>query len=294
VPQPLYLRIAEDLEEQIRSGSLSEGSQLPTETELKEQYGASRNTVRDAVQRLTGKGLIETRPGKGTFVTKRPDPFVTVLTGAPESAESGDGGAIYLSKVRAEHRRPLETMPKVELQYAPEEVARRLRVGPGTQFVSRYQERYIDDLPWSLQTTWYPMKFVERGATRLLDSKDITEGAVKYLGEAIGLNQVGWRDWITARSPDSNEQKFFGIAHDAAVFEIFRTGFDQYRKPMRVTVTVFPTDRNQFIVNVGDVPGPQYDENDENELSLENDNALGGASRIRLGSLRKAAIIAGT
>jgi hypothetical protein len=32
---------------------------------------------------------------------------------------------------------------------------------------------------------------------------------------------------------------------------------------MRVTVTVFPTDRNQFIVDVGDVPEPQYGEDSE-------------------------------
>jgi len=43
------------------------------------------------------------------------------------------------------------------------------------------------------------------------------------------------------------------------MFEIFRTAFDQDKVPMRVTVTVFPTDRNQFIVNVGDdLPDPQY------------------------------------
>jgi hypothetical protein len=30
-----------------------------------------------------------------------------------------------------------------------------------------------------------------------------------------------------------------------------------------VTVTVFPTDRNQFIVNVGDVPDPRYEEDPE-------------------------------
>ena len=61
--------------------------------------------------------------------------------------------------------------------------------------------------------------------------------------------------------PDDTEQRFFGIPHDLTVFEIFRTAFDQNRIPMRVTVTIFPTDRNQFIVNVGtDVPDPQYDE----------------------------------
>ena len=264
MPQALYLRIAEDLEDQIKSGSLAEGSQLPTEAELKEQYGASRNTVRDAIQRLTGKGLIETRPGKGTFVTSRRDPFVTVLTSNPRVGVGAGEGATYLSAVSAEDRQAFMTTPKVELQHAPEEVARRLRVGPGTQVVSRYQERYIDDEPWSLQTTWYPMEFVTQGAARLLMTEAIPQGAVQYLGESIGLTQVGYRDWITCRSPDDNEQKFFGIAHDAAVFEIFRTGFDQRKKPMRVTVTVLPTDRNQFIVNVGDVPGPRYDREPEN------------------------------
>jgi GntR family transcriptional regulator len=41
-----------------------------------------------------------------------------------------------------------------------------------------------------------------------------------------------------------------------AVFENFRTAFDQTGSPMRVTVTVFPTDRNQFVVEIGDVPQP--------------------------------------
>jgi hypothetical protein len=42
---------------------------------------------------------------------------------------------------------------------------------------------------------------------------------------------------------------------------IFRTAFDQNKSPMRLTVTVFPADRNQFIANTGDdLPDPQYDE----------------------------------
>lgn len=260
VTQPLYQQIAEDLEEKIKSGVLAEGSQLPTEKDLLKTYGASRNTVRDAIDRLVGKGLIETKAGKGTFVTTKPDPFVTELTRGSEAKVGVGEGATYLSEVEAEHRQPFQTEPKVELQRAPEEVARRLRVGPGTQVVSRYQERYIDDLPWSLQTTWYPREFVSQGASRLLDDEDIPQGAVQYLREAIGLTQAGYRDWITARSPDENERKFFSIGHNAAVFVIYRTGFDQHMKPMRVTVTVFPTDRNQFIVNVGKVPAPRYHE----------------------------------
>jgi GntR family transcriptional regulator len=104
------------------------------------------------------------------------------------------------------------------------------------------------------------MEFITRGATRLLMAEDIPEGAVRYLADTIGLKQIGYRDWVTARAPDDTEQKYFKLAHDGTVFEIFRTAFDQNKRPMRVTVTIFPTDRNQFIVNVGDgLPDPQYE-----------------------------------
>ena len=259
--QPMYQQIAEDLRKQIESGTLARGSQLPTELELREQYDASRNTVRDAIKRLIAQGLVETRPGQGTFVTRRIDPFVTVLTTDPRTGFGGGDGATFLSQVSAEHRTPFATTPKVEVQTPPEVITKRLRVAPDAQVVSRHQERYIDDIPWSLQTSFYPMEFITKGATRLLMAEDIPEGAVQYLTQTIGVRQVGYRDWITARLPDDNEQRFFGIPHDLTVFEIFRTAFDQNRIPMRVTVTIFPTDRNQFIVNVGtDVPDPQYDE----------------------------------
>jgi len=102
------------------------------------------------------------------------------------------------------------------------------------------------------------MELITSGATQLLIAANIEEGAVRYLLESMGLRQTGYRDWITARGPDDNEQKFFGLAHDATVFVIYRTGFDQTGKPMRVTVTIFPADRNQFIVDSGAVPDPQY------------------------------------
>jgi GntR family transcriptional regulator len=257
--QPMYQQIADDLRKQIDSGVIARGSQLPTELELRERYDASRNTIRDAIKRLTSQGLVETRPGQGTFVTRKVDPFVTVLTADPETGFGGGEGATYLSQVSAQDRKPSATMPKVEVQTPPTEITARLRVPATSQVVSRHQVRYIDDVPWSLQTSFYPMEFVTRGATRLLMAEDIPEGTVRYLAGTIGLRQIGYRDWITARSPDDNEQKFFEISHDSTVFEIFRTAFDQNKDPMRVTVTIFPTDRNQFIVDVGDnLPDPQY------------------------------------
>jgi len=84
-------------------------------------------------------------------------------------------------------------------------------------------------------------------------TEDIEEGAVQYLADQLGLPQIGYRDWITARTCDGNEQALFRIPHDSMVFDIFRTAFDQGKNPMRVTVTVLPTDRNQLIVNAGTI-----------------------------------------
>jgi GntR family transcriptional regulator len=258
--QPMYHQIADDLRGQIERGDLQPGAQLPTELELRETYEASRNTIRDAIKRLIGLGLVETRPGQGTFVTQKIDPFVTTLTGEPESGPGGGEQAAYLSEVSQEHRKPTVSTPRVEIQVPSQEIARRLRIGPDKQVVSRHQQRFIDGVPWSLQTSYYPMEFVTSGkAPKLLMAEDLADGVVRYLAEAMDIKQVGYRDWITARAPDSNEQGFFRILHDATVFEVFRTGFDQTGTPMRVTVTVFPADRNQFIVNVGTVPDPQYD-----------------------------------
>jgi GntR family transcriptional regulator len=257
--QPMYQQIADKLRARIEKGELAPGAQLPTELELRDEYSSSRNTIRDAIKRLMSQGLVETRPGQGTFVTPRVDPFVSELSGNPEKSGSIESSITYLSEVNKSNREPSVTLPRVEIQVPSAEVTRRLRVPPDTQVVSRHESRHIDGIPWSLQTSFYPMDFITKGATRLLMAEDIDGGAVRYLADTIGIKQVGYTDWITARVPNKNEQSFFGLALDATVFEIFRTGFDQTGTPLRVTVTVWPADRNQFIVNVGKVPGLEYE-----------------------------------
>lgn len=256
---PMYRVIAEELRQQIESGELAPGSQLPTEFDLRDRFSASRNTVRDAIKSLSSLGLVVTRPGQGTYVTERIDPFVTTLSAGTETAFGGGEGATYLSEVSRAHRKPFMSEPRVEIQLASGEIANRLRVDEGTQLISRHQQRHIDNTPWSLQTSFYPMRLVHDGAARLLEAANIQQGTVQYIQETLGLKQAGYRDWITVRAPDANELAFFRIPGDGRVpvFEILRTAFDQSGNPMRLTVSVFPADRNQFIVNVGGLPAPQ-------------------------------------
>lgn len=249
--EPLYQSIAEDLEAQIRSGQLPPGSQLRTEQALQEKYEASRNTVRDAVKRLIARGLVETRPGQGTFVLEKIVPFVTTLSTDPVKGSSE--GAVYQGKTEVE---PSKSRPRVEIQQADPDVALALGLGQAGAVVSRHQERYVGDIPWSLQTSFYPLALVAQGAQRLIQPQDIREGTVNYLKETLGLAQAGYRDTITVRAPKASESSFFGVPADGrvAILEAFRTAFDQHGKPLRVTITVYPADRTRFAINAGVVP----------------------------------------
>jgi GntR family transcriptional regulator len=254
---PMYRQIAEDLRAQIESGELKPGQQLRTELELQDHYGASRNTVRDAIKWLTTLGMVETRPGQGTFVVQKIDPFVYTLTGDP-SGRGAAAGASYLSEVSERKRSAHFSLLQVEIQQASGEVASGLGITEGKEVISRHERWSIDGTPWSMQTSFYPMDFADRGAERLRSARNISEGTVQYLADTLHLHQVGYRDWITVRAPNNTEVDFFKLPPDGRVpmFEIFRIAFDGNRQPMRLTITVYPADRNQFIVNVGNVPEP--------------------------------------
>jgi len=260
VAEPMYRQIARDLRQQIESGALPPGEKLPTEQQLSEKYEASRNTIRDAIKWLASRVLVETRPGQGTFVVKRLTPVVTTLSVDRETGLGGGEGKAAFSEVEKRGRKAEASQPKVEIHSASGNVRARLRVPEGTQVVSRRQERLIDDTPWSLQTTYYPLELVTRGAVALLTPEDIPGGAIAYLQETLGLVQVGHRDRILVRPPHEDESRFFGLPDDGriSVVSLMRTGYQASEKgpvPFRVTFTVLPADRNQLVINFGEVPG---------------------------------------
>jgi GntR family transcriptional regulator len=66
----IYVQIADQLAERIRSGELQPGARLPSEIQLADEYGVARLTARRAARELVSRGLARTLPGKGTFVKK--------------------------------------------------------------------------------------------------------------------------------------------------------------------------------------------------------------------------------
>jgi GntR family transcriptional regulator, transcriptional repressor for pyruvate dehydrogenase complex len=61
-------KVAQMISEEIIGGRFRPGDRLPTERELTESFGVSRNVVREAIAKLRFEGVIETRQGVGVFV----------------------------------------------------------------------------------------------------------------------------------------------------------------------------------------------------------------------------------
>ena len=90
--RPAITRLADSvaiaLESRILEGTLKPGDTLPAERVLAQELGVSRPSLREAIQKLTAKGLLSTRPGGRTQVTNRleahfTDPWQQMLNGHP-------------------------------------------------------------------------------------------------------------------------------------------------------------------------------------------------------------------
>ncbi len=63
-----YFQVYQEIKDQIDSGIIPAGAQLPTEAELQKTFNVSRDTIRKALQKLEIEGVINRRAAVGTFV----------------------------------------------------------------------------------------------------------------------------------------------------------------------------------------------------------------------------------
>ncbi|PTR28821.1 GntR family transcriptional regulator [Rhodococcus sp. OK519] len=131
VRQTRYQALAEALERDIAGGVYPVGSKLPKETELCEQHGMSRGTVRQALQHLENLGMIERRARAGTTVLSREpeNPYVQFVSSKDE---------IITLVEKTKIRRP--STGEVVADFA---LAARLDVEPGSRWFLVAGPRYL-------------------------------------------------------------------------------------------------------------------------------------------------------
>jgi len=92
---PMYEKFAQDLEEQVRSGTFPVGARIPSIRESSVQQGISFSTVLQAYQLLENRGVIEARPQSGYYVKpqakkRAPEPDFQAIQGDPAKVSIDD------------------------------------------------------------------------------------------------------------------------------------------------------------------------------------------------------------
>ena len=249
MPQAKYQEIADTLRDQIDSGALRPGEQLPSEPDLVKTFDASRNTVRLAIALLTNQGLVVTRQGLGTFVNEPAVPF-TALLSRVRAQPAGQGAPSIHPQVSNVDAEAETSRLMVEKAPASASVADKLGISPGELVVVRRRNGTIGGVPWMMMASYFPLDVA--AGTPLEQAGDIDGGSIKLLAE-LGHPQLGFVDEIGARMPNGREFAFFGLSTGTPVLVVNRTAYSDDR-PIRLTRYIYRGDRVRLTHEVGGVP----------------------------------------
>lgn len=68
--QPIYEQLVEQLRRQLTLGGMEAGAAMPSVRQLASELGINPNTIQKAYRRMEEEGMIESVPGRGSFVTE--------------------------------------------------------------------------------------------------------------------------------------------------------------------------------------------------------------------------------
>ncbi len=213
---PVYLRVLEDLRDQIRGGTLAPGARVPSRNAIIAKYGVGETAAKHALQVLATEGLIEARAGSGSYVRKRPAPAHLEhdrphFPGSPFGLADGPGDADQAVP-----------SPRLSWEYQadrvvpPGPVARRLGLADRDQPVTR--TRYLmsaDGAPVQLATSYEP----DLGSP---PAADAAGRAVTDRMQAIGITVDQVVEEISVRPTLSGEAAVLGLPAGAPVLVIER------------------------------------------------------------------------
>lgn len=137
-PVPYYQQVADVLADRISSGTLGQGDRLPSEGDLCAEFGLARATIRQALQELEQRGVVQRIPNRGVFVSRPADDhgwLIQNTEGFLENALGRQNRAVTTTVLQSGHR---------EL---PEFAARSLRVRNAAEGFELVRLRTLDGTP---------------------------------------------------------------------------------------------------------------------------------------------------
>lgn len=232
---PRYLQVRNILTRRLGDG-FAPGDRFPTEHQLCDEFGVSRETVREALRGLESEGLIVRHRGKGSFVARVPDTSRDErLTGLVE-----DFTELKLdTEVEVVH---------TGLERPPSRIASALGLDPSTAVFRISRLRRVDGKPFAYHEAHLPRRF---GAA--LAHLDLTRTTLfRELRDTVGLRLVEIYQHIDAITADLPLAKMLKIEVGMPIL-VTRRALTHLRSgaPTMFFETYFRADRYYYSVQPG-------------------------------------------
>jgi GntR family transcriptional regulator len=231
---PLYLRVKENLLEQIEGGKMQPGDRVASERELSEQFGISRMTVRHALTDLVTEGVLTRQQGRGTFV------------GRPKIRQALSGLTSFSEDMIARGLRPGGLVLSRHLTTAPRRVRAALDLGEEEQVVRLERLRLADDEPMALETT-----YLDGGRFgSLLDEELQNVSLYRWLESRYGVRVARATQSIEPAQADGGLARLLRVREGSLLLLLERVTFDEQDRPIEFVSSLYRADRYRFTVEL--------------------------------------------
>lgn len=227
----LHERIAADLRDEIMSGVLAPGANLPSTQRLKERFEASNATIQKALQVLKVERLVVGRAGAAVTVrehqqeTVRPADF-----GKP--AEAGKPYRWLTEASKRGKRGTIQLLDVTEVR-PPHDVAVAMGLPENGSAIVRQQLLSHDGDPVELVSSYYPLDLAQ--GTALTEARKIRGGTPALLAE-MGYPPRLTVDRVSARVPTQQQYEALRLPSDLPVLRTLRVVYSDDDRPIEVTV----------------------------------------------------------
>jgi GntR family transcriptional regulator len=238
-PVPYYEQLFAILRDRVRSGGFPTDERLPSEQELCREFGLSRATVRQTLQKLETEGYARRVARRGVFAS------------TPEKSSGWivqDAHGFLESQIRQGRTGIDTTVVSAKFIAPPQHVAEALHVGAVEQVFALERVRSLDGTIAMFSTNWFPADVGQK----IADAADVIDGtgSVNNTLQEAGFVTSGAQRVIKAMNAPDVVTGHLGVGATDPVLRVRSLSWDSNDKRFDYYETWVLTDVIPLEVNV--------------------------------------------
>ncbi|MGN0256549.1 MAG: UTRA domain-containing protein [Chordicoccus sp.] len=198
MPAQKFHIIYNDLKTSIENGIYRPESALPTEFELVDKYGCSRNTVRRAIAELAKIGYVQSIRGKGVIV---------IYQGKAGSKEFSLGSIETMREAAERNHKTYRTKVEVFTTFPVDErISKRTGFDVGETVYYAQRVRFFDERPVILDNNWFLARIVKDLTPEICE-----KSVYQYMEHELGENIVTAKRVLTVEKATQVDRKYLDL-----------------------------------------------------------------------------------